>query len=183
MREGENPADRMRTPAQRVHLSPPYSNRPHKERAILAHKLDLADRRAPITRGKQRVDLGAIDDKSGLVAGAARCDMYGMAIEPGIEQHDGAIDCHALRSVRGIGIGSAEPSSSAFVGDVGGNKADAAPVDDSFNTDVASASMSSNGRVGMVSVMLRAALRVSAGTTPWRSRLAGHARVLCGPCG
>jgi hypothetical protein len=114
MREGENPADRMRTPAQRVHLSPPYSNRPHKERAILAQKLYLADRRAPIIRGKQRVDLGAIDDKPGFVAGSARCDVHGMAIKPGIEQHDGAIDCHALRCIRGIGIGSAEPSSSAM---------------------------------------------------------------------
>ncbi|MGH6742121.1 MAG: hypothetical protein ACREDY_24365, partial [Bradyrhizobium sp.] len=60
-----------------------------------------------------------------------------MAIEPGIEQHDGAIDRHALRSVHGTGIGPAEPGSSAFVGDVSGNKADAARVDDRFNADVA----------------------------------------------
>ncbi|EEF24437.1 conserved hypothetical protein [Ricinus communis] len=89
------------------------------------------------TRRNKRFDLGAIDDEPGFVAGTACGYICGMAIEPGIEQDDRPIDGHALRAVHCACIGPAEPGSSAFVGDVGGNKADAALVDDRFNADVA----------------------------------------------
>ena len=80
------------------------------------------------TGGNKRFDLGAIDDEPGFVAGTACGYIGGMAIEPGIEQDDRPIDGHALRAVHGAGVGPAEPGPSAFVGDVGGNKADAAPI-------------------------------------------------------
>jgi type IV secretory pathway protease TraF len=83
----------------------------------------------------ERVDLRAIHHEPGLVAGTARCDMHGMAIEPRIKQDDGPIHRHALHSVHGAGIGPAEPGTTAFVGDVGGDEADAAAVDDRFYTD------------------------------------------------
>jgi hypothetical protein len=66
------------------------------------------------TGREQRVDLGAIDDEPGLVAGAARGHMHGTAIEQGIEEDDRPIDGHALRSVHGAGIGPADPRSSAM---------------------------------------------------------------------
>jgi hypothetical protein len=81
----------------------------------------------------QRLHLGAVDDKSGFLAGAACRDMDGMAIEPWIEQHHRPVHRHALRAVHGAGIGPAEPGSSAFVGDLGGTEADVTLADDRFN--------------------------------------------------